>query len=100
MNRNAIETGKMILGVIAFICSLFILAYSDTHYTRIGTVEKQAENNYYFYDSVGNVWEFSADEEIDSDMNVEVLMFDNCTKPDYDDMIINYKVLPKNKNKK
>ena len=93
-----IKTSKVVASVVIFMSVLLILGYSETHYTRIGTVEKQAENNYYFYDSVGNVWEFSADEEIDSGVDVEVLMFDNCTKTDYDDMIINYKVLPKNKN--
>lgn len=93
-----IKISKAVASVVIFMSALLILGYSETHYTRIGTVEKQAENNYYFYDSVGNVWEFSADEEIGSDVDVEVLMFDNCTKTDYDDMIINYKVLPKNKN--
>lgn len=96
--RFIIKTIKVVLGIIIFIIILLMLGYSETHYTRTGTVEKKSENNYYFYDSVGNVWEFSTDEEIDSDMSVEVLMFDNCTKTDYDDVIINYKVLPKNKN--
>lgn len=94
----AIKIGNVVMGILICVSLAMALAYSETHYTRIGTVEKQSENNYRFYDLVGNVWEFTADEELTSDMDIEVLMFDNCTE-EYikDDMIIDYKVLSENK---
>lgn len=93
----ATTIGNIVIGILICASLTMALAYSETHYTKIGTVEKQSENNYYFYDLVGNVWEFTSDEELTSDMYIEVFMFDNCTE-EYidDDMIIDYKVLSGN----
>ena len=92
------KTVKVVLGIVIFIGILLILAYSETHYTRTGFVKRKAVtlNDYYFYDSTGNVWVFSTDEKLNSDMTVEVKMFDNCTTDDItDDMIIDYEILSK-----
>ena len=96
IKRLITKTVKVVLGVVIFIGILLILAYSETHYTRTGFVKRKAVtlNDYYFYDSTGNVWVFSTDEKLNSDMTVEVKMFDNCTTDDItDDMIINYEIL-------
>lgn len=89
----------VLLNIIIFMTLLMIFNFTRTHYTRIGTVEKQFDNDYYFYDSDGNVWEFQTDEELTPDMIIEVIMYDNHTRKDiYDDMIFDYKVVCKNKN--
>lgn len=96
IKRLITKTVKVVLGVVIFIGILLILAYSETHYTRTGFVKRKAVtlNDYYFYDSTGNVWVFSTDEKLNSDMTVEVKMFDNCTTDDItDDMIIDYEIL-------
>lgn len=98
IGRLLIEISKTVASVVIFMSVLLILGYLETHYTRLGTVEKKTGNNYYFYDSVGHVWEFTSDEKLTSGMDVEVFMFNNCTEEYiYDDMIIDYKVLSKNK---
>ena len=96
IKRLITKTVKVVLGVVIFISILLILAYSETHYTRTGFVKRKAVtlNDYYFYDSTGNVWVFSTDEKLNSDMTVEVKMFNNCTTDDItDDMIIDYEIL-------
>ena len=96
IKRLITKTVKVVLGIVIFIGILLILAYSETHYTRTGFVKRKAVtlNDYYFYDSTGNVWVFSTDEKLNSDMTVEVKMFDNCTTDDItDDMIIDYEIL-------
>ena len=96
IKRLITKTVKVVLGIVIFISILLILAYSETHYTRTGFVKRKAVtlNDYYFYDSTGNVWVFSTDEKLNSDMTVEVKMFDNCTTDDItDDMIIDYEIL-------
>ena len=90
------KTIKVILGVVICISILLILAYSETHYTRTGFVKRKAltPNDYYFYDSTGNVWVFSTDEKLNSDMNIKVKMFNNCTIDNIkDDIIIDYQIL-------
>ena len=91
-----IEAFRVILGIGIILSVLTVVAYSSTHYTRTGFVKRKAVtlNHYYFYDSTGNVWVFSTDEKLNSDMTVEVKMFDNCTTDDItDDMIIDYEIL-------
>ena len=43
----ATTIGNIVLGILICASLAMALAYSETHYTRIGTVEKQSENNYY-----------------------------------------------------
>ena len=78
---------------------MLLLAYSETHYTRTGFVKKKCmtTNEYYFYDSTGNIWLFETEKELDSNMVVEVKMFNNNTMDNIkDDMIIKYKVIGEN----
>ena len=50
-------------------------------------------DEYYFYDSKGDVWLFETEEELNSDMMVEVKMFNNNTMDNIkDDIIISYQV--------
>ena len=87
---------RICVGIGFAFAILFVLAYSETHYTRTGFVKKKAVtlNDYYFYDSTGNVWEFTTDENLNSDMFIEVKMFNNCTIDNItDDMIIDYQIL-------
>lgn len=96
IKRLIIKTTKVVLGVAIFIGILLILAYSETHYMRTGFVKRKAVtlNDYYFYDATGNVWVFSTDEKLNSDMAIEVKMFNNCTTDDItDDIIIDYQIL-------
>lgn len=96
IKRLIIKTIKIILGIAVAIGVLLILAYSETHYTRTGFVKRKAVtlNDYYFYDSTGDVWVFSTDEKLNSDMSIEVKMFNNCTIDNItDDMIIDYQIL-------
>lgn len=86
--------------VCAMILSIMLLvAYSETHYTRTGFVKKKCmtTDEYYFYDSKGNVWLFETEEELDSNMVVDVKMFNNNTMDNIkDDIIIDYKVTGRN----
>ena len=96
------RTIRIILGVIVVASILFVLAYSETHYTRTGFVKRKAVtlNDYYFYDSTGNVWEFETDEKLNSDMIIEAKMFTNCTTDNIkDDMIVDYQILSEPKLK-
>ena len=102
IKRLIIQIIKWVIGFIIFIGLMLILAYSETHYTRTGFVKRKAVtlNTYYFYDSIGNVWEFETDEKLNSNMTVEVKMYNNCTIDNIkDDMIIDYQVLPENEIK-
>lgn len=86
--------------VCAMILSIMLLvAYSETHYTRTGFVKKKCmtTDEYYFYDSKGNVWLFETEEELDSNMVVDVKMFNNNTMDNIkDDIIIDYQVTGRN----
>ena len=98
MNKKEIiiKVLRILLGIGIVITVLLFLAYSETHYTRTGFVKKKplSIDEYYFYDSKGNIWEFLADEKLNSDMNIEVKMFNNCTMDNIkDDMIIDYQIL-------
>ena len=96
---------KIIQGVKTVLCILMILsimllvAYSETHYTRTGFVKKKAltTDEYYFFDSTGNVWTFETEEKLNSDMVIEVQMFNNNTMDNIkDDIIIEYKIAKEN----
>ena len=94
---NFIEIGlKVTLITIIVVGILYFLAYSETHYVRTGFVKKKVVtvNEYYFYDSRGNIWLFETDENLNSDMTIEVKMFNNNTM-DYiqDDIIVDYKII-------
>ena len=81
---------------------MVLLAYSETHYTRTGFVKRKAVtlNEYYFYDSTGNVWLFETDEELNPYMTIEVKMFNNNTIDNIkDDMIIDYQIISQPKLK-
>lgn len=98
MKDNLIKLFKIILGLFVILSILLLLAYSETHYTRTGFVKKKAItlNEYYFYDSKGNIWIFKTDEELTSDMIVEVKMFNNNTMDNIkDDIIIDYQIIDK-----
>ena len=87
---------RVVLGVIVVLSVLFLLAYSETHYTRTGFVKRKAVtlNEYYFYDSTGNVWLFESDEDLNSDMVIEAKMFTNCTTDNIkDDILVDYQIL-------
>lgn len=87
---------KFVFGSCLVLSILFLLAYSETHYTRTGFVKKKAftTDDYYFYDSQDNVWEFATEEELNSNMIIEVKMFNNNTMDNIkDDIIIDYEVL-------
>ena len=98
MNKKEIiiKVLRILFGIAVVITVLLFLTYSETHYTRTGFVKKKplSVDEYYFYDSKGNVWEFLSDEELNSNMNIEVKMFNNCTMDNIkDDMIIDYQIL-------
>lgn len=78
---------------------MLLLAYSETHYTRTGFVKKKCmtTDEYYFYDSKGNIWLFETEEKLDSDMMLEVKMFNNNTMDNIkDDVIVDYQVIKEN----
>lgn len=90
---------RIILAIVVIFSVLFFLAYSETHYTRTGFVKKKSftTDEYYFYDSTGNVWIFETEEELNSDMNIEVKMFNNNTMENItDDIIVDYQVMNEN----
>lgn len=96
---NIIKGIKIGLVSVMMLSIMLLLAYSETHYTRTGFVKKKCmtTDEYYFYDSTGNVWLFETEEELDSDMKVEVKMFNNNTMDNIkDDMIIEYQVIEQN----
>lgn len=90
---------KIGLVFVAMLSILLLVAYSETHYVRTGFVKKKCmtTNEYCFYDSTGNVWIFETEEKLDSDMIVEVKMFNNNTMDNIkDDIIIDYQVTGRN----
>ena len=95
--KRVISVAVKTVFIISIVVSvLYFLAYNETHYTRTGFVKKKpvTVNEYYFYDSKGNEWIFTTDEELNSNMTIEVKMFNNCTTDYiYDDMIIDYQVI-------
>ena len=104
MNKKeiAIVTFKIIFSIVIIISIMVLLAYSETHYTRTGFVRRKAVtlNEYYFYDSTGNVWLFETDEELNPYMTIEVKMFNNNTMDNIkDDMIIDYQIISQPKLK-
>lgn len=100
MNRMILIKGlRIVFALVVILSVMLLLAYSETHYTRTGFVKKKSftTNDYYFYDNKGNIWEFQTDEELNSDMMIDVKMFNNNTMDDItDDIIINYQVLSEN----
>ena len=97
--NNIIKGFKVVLILAIALCMLLLLAYSETHYTRTGFVKKKCmtTDEYYFYDSKGNIWLFETEEELDSDMMVEVKMFNNNTMDNIkDDVIVDYQVIKEN----
>ena len=96
---NIIKGIKVAFVIIMMLSIMLLIAYSETHYTRTGFVKKKCmtTDEYYFYDSKGNVWLFETDEELNSDMKVEVKMFNNNTMDNIkDDIIIEYQVIGQN----
>ena len=98
MNKKEIiiKSFRIILGLVIITAVLLLLAYTETHYTRTGFVKKKAmtTNEYYFYDSKGNIWLFETEEELNPDMTIEVKMFNNNTMDDItDDIITDYQVI-------
>lgn len=96
---NIIKGIKIGLVFVMMLSIMLLLAYSETHYTRTGFVKKKCmtTDEYYFYDSKGNVWLFETEEELDSNMVVDVKMFNNNTMDNIkDDIIIDYKVTGRN----
>ena len=96
---NIIKGIKIGFSLIMILSIMLLVAYSETHYTRTGFVKKKCmtTDEYYFYDSKGNVWLFETDEELNSDMKVEVKMFNNNTMDNIkDDIIIEYQVIGRN----
>ena len=99
--NNAVKIFRVVLGLTVIISVLWLLAYTETHYTRTGFVKKKAItlNDYYFYDSKGNVWMFETDEELNSEMIIEVKMFNNNTMDNIkDDIIVDYQIIDRNEN--
>ncbi len=96
---NIIKGVKIVLVFVMMLSIMLLLAYSETHYTRTGFVKKKCmtTDEYSFYDSTGNVWTFETEEELNSNMVVEVKMFNNNTMDNIkDDIIIDYKVTERN----
>lgn len=96
---NVIKGFKIVLILIIILSIMLLLAYSETHYTRTGFVKKKCmtTDEYYFYDSKGNIWLFETEEKLDSDMMLEVKMFNNNTMDNIkDDVIVDYQVIKEN----
>ena len=97
--KKIIKGIKVGLVCVMMLSIMLLVAYSETHYTRTGFVKKKCmtTDEYYFYDSTGNVWLFETEEELDSEMKVEVKMFNNNTMDNIkDDIIIKYQVIGRN----
>ena len=97
--KKIIKGIKVGLVCVMILSIMLLVAYSETHYTRTGFVKKKCmtTDEYYFYDSKGNVWLFETEEELDSNMVVDVKMFNNNTMDNIkDDIIIDYKVTGRN----
>lgn len=97
--KKIIKGIKVGLVCVMILSIMLLVAYSETHYTRTGFVKKKGmiTDEYSFYDSTGNVWIFETEEKLDSDMVVEVQMFNNNTMDNIkDDIIIDYKVTGRN----
>ena len=96
---NIIKGIKVTFVIIMMLSIMLLIAYSETHYTRTGFVKKKCmtTDEYYFYDSKGNVWLFETNEKLNSDMKIEVKMFNNNTMDNIkDDIIIEYQVIGQN----
>ncbi len=97
--KKVIKGIKVGLVCVMMLSIMLLLAYSETHYTRTGFIKKKCmtTNEYYFYDSKGNIWLFETEEELNSDMMVEVKMFNNNTMDNIkDDIIVDYQIIKEN----
>ena len=81
--------------VFIFILSIMVfLAYSETHYSRVGVVKHNNGSIYTFKDNKGNNWAFNTNEIIPANAKVKLKFFTNNTMDNiYDDMIVDYKII-------
>lgn len=85
---------KTICAIIMILGIMFILAYSETHYTRTGHIIKVEDNVYSFSDGTGNNWEFYSDTIIPINAIVNAKFYTNNTIDNIkDDMLIDYEII-------
>lgn len=72
---------------------MFLLAYSETHYSKTGTVI-QRNGISTFSDHYGNMYDFYTDEIIPINANVQVKFYTNNTLDNIkDDELIGYEII-------
>lgn len=85
---------KTIFAIGLVVGIMFLLAYSETHYNRIGLVKYKGGGLYTFKDETGSVWEFYANEIIPVNAHIQADFFTNNTLDNiHDDIIVDYKII-------
>lgn len=85
---------KTIFAVGLVLGIMFLLAYSETHYNRIGFVKHNENNVYTFKDETGHMWDFYADEIIPENAKLKADFFTNNTLDNiYDDILVDYQII-------
>ena len=85
---------KTIFAVVLIFGIMFLLAYSETHYSRTGLIKYNGNGVYTFKDETGHSWDFYANEIIPVNAHIKADFFTNNTIDDiYDDILIDYKII-------
>lgn len=83
------KTVKTIAFASLVFFGLLIIAFFESHYSRIGTVTEVKGNTIEITDTTDNVWIFEGEKTFAEGTKVKLLMFNNDTEEFiYDDEII------------
>ena len=83
---------KVIAIVVVMIVMYAIASYIDTHYTRQAIVTNVEQSLVTATDDDGNVWQFKATDMYEGE-HIKMIMDNNHTIMNYDDEVVNVKVL-------
>lgn len=83
---------KVIAIVIVIIIMYALVSYIDTHYTREAIVTNVEQSLVTATDDDGNMWQFKATDMCEGEC-IKMTMHNNHTIMNYDDEVVNVKVL-------
>ena len=96
--KNIITIFQMIIVSVIFVASLAFCSYVESHYSIKGRVYQVEDNIVTFEDKTGNLWDAITDEDLTKGQEVKIYFYNNHTdNTRFDDELINYKVIDKDK---
>lgn len=85
---------KNVIFILFLVLGLLLVGYNECHYYRYGYFNKCDNNIYEFIDNQNNIWILESENNINTDKQVKVLMFDNHTiNVIKDDIIIDFEYI-------